>query len=81
MILDLLIDKYRTETNWLQKCIILHTIHLGMVTEFPKWRVRDSALLLKIGIGTASEDLKLAENIDVVKDCSSRNNALKKIKV
>lgn len=80
MILNLLITQYRTERRWLQRCIILHTIHLGMSTENPKWRVRDSAMLLKIGVGTCSEDLHIAENLDKVKDCSSRNNALKMLK-
>lgn len=51
-----------------------------MLTENKKWRVRDSAMLLKIGIGTASEDLHIAENLELIKDCSSRNNALKRIK-
>lgn len=80
MILNLLIQQYRIEKSWLQKCIILHTIHLGMLTENKYWRVRDSAMLLKIGIGTASEDLHIAENLELVKECNSRNQALKRVK-
>lgn len=51
-----------------------------MLSENSKWRIRDSAMMLKIGIGTASEDLHLAENFEIIRECSSRNNALKRMK-
>lgn len=51
-----------------------------MLTEYKTWRIRDTALLVKIGVGTASEDLHLAENAELVKDCTSRNQGLKRIK-
>ncbi len=73
-------EKYHTERRWDKKVLIIHVYHHIMLLRKKDWRVRDTARILKISVGKASEDLKLAKELDKVIDCRSRNEALKRIK-
>jgi len=75
-----LLEQYKKEQKWHQKCIILHLIHLGMVSENKGWRLRDTSLLVGISVAAVSEDLMIAEYIEELSDATSRNDALKRIK-
>ena len=70
-------EKFHNETDWKKKVIILEIFHLVMLSRNKKWRVRDTAIKLRISIGLASEDLMLASRIVIVQDCKSRQQALK----
>ena len=47
-----------------------------------KWRIRDTANMLKLSLGAVSEDLQLARAItnDRLEKCTSRNQALKRLR-
>lgn len=75
-----LISRFKAEKRWKNKCLLLELIHLSIRRDNTKWTIRDTARMLKLSIGAASENLKLAQNIDSVNHCKSRNQALKYLK-
>lgn len=44
------------------------------------WKLSDSAKYFGISIGLISESLNLSRRFEEIKDCNSRNEALKRIK-
>jgi len=78
-----LIDKFRAEKVWKNKCLLLELIHLLMLHENNKWTVKKTAKMMKLSVGATSENLQLAKAISEfpsVSNSKSRNSALKVMK-
>jgi hypothetical protein len=73
--------KFREETNWRNRCLLLEIIHLKLLSKNNgDWTIKRTAKLLKLSIGLTAENLKLAKaihDIPEISDCKSRNEALK----
>ena len=79
-----LIKKYKDETGWKDKCLLLELIHIKMRQQSRSnnkyWRIKDTAKMLELSIGLVSEDLQLARAISnnvIDNDITSRNQAIK----
>jgi hypothetical protein len=78
--IDGLVARFKSEERWDQKAILVNLIHKAMITDNKGWRVRDSAALLGLSMGTCSEYITIAEHIDQLQDVYSHRQAMKKIK-
>ena len=80
-----LVKKFKDETAWKDKCLLLELIHIKMRQQsinkgHGKWTIRHTAKLLNLSIGLVSEDLQLARaitNNTISNDVKSRNQAIK----
>lgn len=50
--------------------------HLQVLTHKKKWRMLDTSIYFGVSMGLVSENLKLAENLEQVKNIDNRNEAL-----
>jgi hypothetical protein len=82
-----LVKRYKDETGWKDKCLLLELIHIKMrqqsLTKQRKWRIKDTAKMLELSIGLVSEDLQIAKAISsnaIDSKVISRNQAIKLIR-
>lgn len=73
-------EEYKCETRWFRRAKLVAIYHAIRVRKIKTWRVRDTAEYFGIGIGTASENLKIAKNWKKVKGLNSRNLAVKRLR-
>lgn len=70
-------DHYDKARTWQRKCIIISFYHNGMLLKKKnKWNVRLTGHYFGISFGKVSEDLKLSEKLDQVKQFKTRQLAL-----
>ena len=75
-----LLERFNSEKGWRNRCLLLELIHLSAREEDNKWKIRDTAHLVNLSMGTTSENLQLAKLIhsnDLIASCKSRNSAIK----
>jgi hypothetical protein len=78
-----LLEQFKNEKRWQNKCLLLELIHLSMLRENEKWTAKDTAKLTKQSVGAVSENLALAKAVHdntMVSAAKSRNSALKLLK-
>jgi hypothetical protein len=79
-----LVQKFYDETGWKDKCLLLEIIHIKMKqSRRGRWRIKDTAKMLKLSVGLVSEDLQLARaltNEVLSSNVKSRNQAIKQIR-
>ena len=78
-----LIKRFKDETDWRDKCLLLEIIHIKLRQTKRYWRIKDTARALKLSVGLVSEDLQLARalaNELIDRDITSRNKAIKLMK-
>lgn len=72
-------ESFDKANEWQKKVALVSLYHNTQLMHNKKWRVRDTANYFGISMGHCSEDLKLSEQFDEVKECQSRNQALMRI--
>jgi hypothetical protein len=75
-----LIQKFKDETDWKDKCLLLEIIHIKLRQSKRYWRIKDTAKALKLSVGAVSEDLQLARALTnelISPTIKSRNQAIK----
>ena len=70
-------EKYKETKSWLVKVKIVSIYHSLKKLQMPDWKVSGTAKYFSISIGNASENIWLSKHIPLIKDCKSRNAALK----
>jgi hypothetical protein len=82
-----LVKKFKDETAWKDKCLLLELIHIKMRQQRnssgQRWRIKDTAKMLELSVGLVSEDLQLARAITdntIDSNVKSRNQAIKLIR-
>jgi len=73
-------DEYEKSKQWNVKVLLMNVFHIQRKVEDKKWRIRDTANYFEVSMGLVSENLKLAKQIKVLKKCSNREEALRKIR-
>lgn len=76
------VDRYKKETTWHGKVIVMEIYHLIMTHRMPDWTITRTASHFGVSIGLVSENLKLAKalhNDNNIFSCDSRQKALKKL--
>jgi hypothetical protein len=76
-------DKYRKETKWNHKVLIMEIFHLARSTNSGKWTILDTAKYFGVSMGLVSENLKLARAIhkdQSVLEAKDRQTALEIIR-
>lgn len=66
--------------TWQRRVALISFYHNMRLAKNRKWKLIDSAKYFKVSIGLISESLLLSENWDEIKECQSRNEALKRIR-
>jgi hypothetical protein len=75
-------EKYKNETSWYGKAMIMEIYHLAMTQNYKWWTITRTAEYFGVSIGLASENLRLAHVLHVNPDLiaiPSRSEALKYI--
>lgn len=68
------------ERRWLEKCILILMFHAERQVRNYKWRVSDSADELRLSIGFVSQSLTIAKHKEQVKDCKTREEAIRMLR-
>lgn len=71
---------YEKASTWQRRITIISLYHNARKAKDKNWKLTDSANYFGLSIGLISESINLSEHWDVVKDCGSRNEALKRIR-
>lgn len=66
--------------TWQRRVVLISFYHNAKRIKNKKWKLIDSASYFGVSIGQISESLSLASKYDDVKDCKSKNEALRRIK-
>jgi hypothetical protein len=74
------VEAYLKSHSWKRKVVLISMFHKSRLSKDYRWTVRSTAKYFKISIGLASENLKLSDKWEDIKDCQSRNEALNKLK-
>lgn len=69
-------EKFEKCITWQDKVRYINLYHALMTFRKDKWNIRKTALYFGISIGLVSENLRLAEHMDHVKQCITRKEAL-----
>jgi hypothetical protein len=76
-------DKYKQCTTWSEKAICMALYHNLMLSQYPKWNLRDTATHFGISHGLCCENIKLAQEIDkgnkAVINAKTREEGLKHV--
>lgn len=73
-------NAYKRANKWQQRVRIIAVYHTVRSLKKKSWRVRDTANYFQLSIGNVSENLYLAENWSKIREFTSRNKALKKLR-
>lgn len=76
------LERYKTESNWAKRCIIMELYHLARITNNKNWTLTMTARDFDCSIGLVSENLKLANAIhkdEKLAEIELRMDALKRI--
>jgi hypothetical protein len=74
------VEAYLRTHNWQRKVVLVSMFHKSRLSKDHRWTVKLTARYFKSSVGLISENLKLSVEWEKVKDCSSRNAALKVLK-
>jgi hypothetical protein len=73
-------EAYLRTDDWKRKVYIISMYHNSRRHHNKEWKLTDTASYFTTSVGTISEALTLNEHWDLVKNCKSKNEALKKLK-
>lgn len=76
------LDKYRQETSWHGRALVMELYHLAQSTRQRRWTVTQTAQYFQVSVGLASENLRLAQAIHVdanIVQLKHRQEALKRL--
>jgi hypothetical protein len=73
-------NAYQEATDWKRRVNLISFYHYIMLSRNKNWKLTDSAHYFGLSMGLISESLNLSEHWELVKECKSRNEALKRIK-
>jgi hypothetical protein len=73
-------EAYERSNSWKRKIVLVSIFHKTRLNKDHRWTVKQTAKYFKISVGLCSENLNLSLMWDTIKECDSRNAALKKIK-
>ena len=73
-------EKYNTLKTWQDRALVMTLYHHLMIMKVKKWNERLTAKYFQISLGAVSTNLKLSKRMSEVRDCSTRKEALEKIK-
>lgn len=72
-------EKLESTKDWRKRATIINLYH-KLKTASEKWTIRKTSKYFRISLGQTCEAIKIAENIDVVRACSNRKEALMRLK-
>lgn len=73
-------DSYILANDWKRRIILISLYHNSRLSKRKNWKLTDSAKYFGISLGLTSESLNLAENWELIKECQSRADALRRLK-
>jgi hypothetical protein len=73
-------DAYAQTEDWKKRVFLISMFHNARKYESRRWKLTDSAEYFDVSIGIISEALTLVEHWTSICDCSSRNQALMRLK-
>lgn len=73
-------EAYHHEKRWIERVTIMEMYHLSNKIKNKDWRVVDTAVYFGVSKAMVSENLMLAQAIEMIKECNSRNQALMKLR-
>jgi hypothetical protein len=76
------LDKYRQETTWHGRALVMEIYHLAMSQRETRWTVTKTAQYFQVSVGLASENLRLAHAIHedaAIVQLKHRQDALKRL--
>lgn len=59
------LDKYRKETTWHGRAMVMEIYHLAQCQRIPRWTITKTAEYFQVSVGLVSENLRLANAIHV----------------
>lgn len=69
-------QRYGLATNWKERIFIVQLYHLMQLSKNKNHRLQDTAEYFERSKSWVSENISLAENIDSITECKSREEAL-----
>ena len=69
-------EAYKLTKQWQRKASLISIYHHKMKLLNKHWSVRLTASYFDVSIGKVSEDIKIVLNIEKVKNCETRQDAL-----
>ena len=69
-------EQYNDHTTWQEKVVIMNLFHCLQVATKKRWRMADTASYFDVSLSLVSENLKLAEHLDVCKHIEFRDKAI-----
>ncbi len=69
-------EAYKSTKQWQRKASLISMFHHKKVLLSVHWKMRDTAKYFDISLGKVCEDIKIVLNMDKVKNCETRKDAL-----
>jgi len=73
-------EAFNKAETWQKKIVLISLYHNRCLAKHHTWHISDTAKYFECSIALISENLKLNNHYDDVKDCKSRNEALIKLR-
>lgn len=73
-------ESYSLAKSWQRRVTLISLYHNAKLSRNKEWKLTDSANYFNCSIGLISESLTLSQNWDKIKECKSRNSAMKALK-
>lgn len=76
------VERYQIADGWQEKVLVMSIFHSAATQGQKNWTIKQTASVFGVSVGLVSENLRLAEAIDMGSDitnCETRQNALNKI--
>jgi len=69
-------EAYKSTKQWQRKASLISVFHYKRQLLGNHWTMRDTAQYFDVSLGKVCEDIKITLNIEKVKNCDSRKDAL-----
>jgi len=69
-------EAYKSVKDWKKKASLISMFHHKMCLKNDKWTMRATALYFGVSLGKVSEDIKIVLQMEKVKNCETRHDAL-----
>lgn len=69
-------EQYEAHIKWQDKVAIMSLFHHLQMASHKKWILNDTAKYFDVAIGLVSENIRLAMNLEKVKHCELRKDAV-----
>ncbi len=74
------LEKYRKETKWQLRIILMEMFHLYKQSNNEKWQMKNTAGYFGVSKSLVSENLAIARKLEQLDICPSRKQALRKLR-